>query len=137
MVRQINDELAIAGLVTVKQLQQLPEAGFKSVLNLRSLDTYRLRDEQRYVESLGLCYAHLPIDHEVMSAELVLRVIQQLNELAKPTLVYCSNEMLAAAMVLMYIAMRQGETFPQAFKRAEKIGLFRISVQPVPTSSAR
>jgi protein tyrosine phosphatase (PTP) superfamily phosphohydrolase (DUF442 family) len=128
IVRKINDEIAIAGPVTFQQLQQLAQEGFKSVLNLRSLDKELLIDEQQYVKSIELCYANFPIDREVMSAEIALRVLKQIEELPKPTLVYCNNAMLAAAMVLMHIAIRQGETLQQAFKRAEKFGLFTASV---------
>lgn len=126
-VRKINDELAIAGPVTFGQLEQIAHEGFKSVLSLRSLDKYLLIDEQQYVKTLGLSYINLPIDSEVMSTEIAVRVLKQIEELAKPTLVYCNNAMLASAMVLMHIAIRQGETLEQAFKRAEKLGLFAIS----------
>jgi protein tyrosine phosphatase (PTP) superfamily phosphohydrolase (DUF442 family) len=128
-VRKINNELAIAGPVTVQQLQQLAEEGFKSVLNLRSLDNELLINEQQHVERMGLCYVNLAIDREVMSPEIATRVLKQIKELPKPTLVYCNNATLAAAMVLMHIAMRQGETLPQAFKRAEQLGLFAAPVQ--------
>jgi hypothetical protein len=39
-------------------------------------------------------------------------------------------------MVLMHIAMRQGETLQQAFQRAEKTGLFRIPIQQFATQTA-
>ncbi|MGA7936976.1 MAG: sulfur transferase domain-containing protein, partial [Kovacikia sp.] len=95
IVRKINDELAIAGPVTVNQLQQLAEEGFQSVLNLRSIDKYLRYDEQRQVESWGLHYVNLPIDTQTMSPEIADSVLKRIGELPKPTLVYCSNAMLA------------------------------------------
>lgn len=128
IVRKINDELAIAEAVSFDQWQQIAEEGFQSVLNLRSQAIPFANVERQYVESLGIRYCNLPvdIDIEVMSFETALIVINQIDELPKPTLV-CNNLKLAAAMVLMYIAMCQGETLHQAFQRAEKFGLFKIS----------
>jgi len=127
IVRRINDELAIAGPMTPQEFQQLADDGFKSILNLRSLDQSDLYDEQQYVEYLGLCYVNLAIDSEIISTEIAVRVLRKMDELPKPMLVYCNNAMLAAAMVLMHIAMRQGETLSQAIQRAEKFELFRVN----------
>lgn len=135
LIRKINDEFAIAGSVTFEQLQQASEDDFKSVLNLRSLGQQVIKDEQQYVESLGLIYMNIPIDMEVMNMEVAIRVLKQIVQLPKPTLVYCNNAMLAAAMVLMYIAVGQGETLQQAFKRAEKLGLFKSYTQQLPAPS--
>lgn len=126
-VRRINNELAIADPLTHQQFQELAEEGFRSVLNLRSLDELTLTNERLHVESLGLRYVNLAIDSERMNLEAALKVLRQMDELPKPTLVYCKNATLAAAMVLMYIAIHQGETLSQAFKRAEKFELFRSS----------
>lgn len=128
-VRKITDELAIASPVTFLQLKQLAEDGFQSVLNLRSLPLDELRNEQQYAEGLGLRYLNLAIDQAAMTAETASRVLKQIEKLPKPALVYCNNSMLAAAMVLMRIAMRQGETLQQAFDRAENLGLFAALVQ--------
>lgn len=134
VVRKINDELAIAGSITFQELQQLAEAGFKSVLNLQFLSEELLIAEQQRVERLGLHYLNVAINHKQMNTELAAIVLKQIDGLPKPTLVYCNNAILAAAMVLMHIAMRQGETLVQAFKRAEKLGLFEPPVQSVTVS---
>lgn len=136
LIKKINDELAIADIVAYEQWQQIVEAGFQSVLNLRSQQMPLPSVEQEYVEELGLSYFNLPtgIDIDVMSVEIALRLLQQIDQLPKPTLV-CNNAKLAAAIVLMHIAMRQGETLHEAFQRAEKIGLFGLSAQSFATTS--
>jgi protein tyrosine phosphatase (PTP) superfamily phosphohydrolase (DUF442 family) len=134
IVRKINDDLAIAGTVALENWPHVAEEGFRSVLNLRSLDQPLLTTEQVQVESLGLNYINLPIDQERMSMELAVQVLRQIDQLSKPILI-CNSATLAAAMALMYIAMRQGETLQQAFQRAEKFGLFQVSTQPFVTSS--
>lgn len=136
LVRRINDELAIAEAVAFEHWQQIVEDGFRSVLNLRSRQMPLPSVEQAHVESLGLSYFNLPvsIDIDEMSVEIALRLLQQIDELPKPTLL-CNNAALAAAIVLMSIAMRQGETLHEAFQRAEKFGLFRLSDRSFATTS--
>jgi protein tyrosine phosphatase (PTP) superfamily phosphohydrolase (DUF442 family) len=131
IIRKINDELAIAGPTTLKQLQQIAEEGYKSVLNLRSLNQF-LNHEQQQVERLGLHYFNLPIDTQVMNPEITAKVLNQIKQSPKPMLVCCNNATLAAAMVLMHIAISQGQPLQQAFQRAEDLGLFKNYSQPAP-----
>lgn len=133
IIRKINNELAIAGPVTLNELRQIAEEEYKSVLNLRSPE-HLSNDEQQQVERLGLCYVNLPFDAEVINPEIAVRVLNQINQLPKPTLVCCNNATLAAAMVLMHIAISQGQPLQQAFQRAEELGLFRNYPQPATSS---
>jgi protein tyrosine phosphatase (PTP) superfamily phosphohydrolase (DUF442 family) len=126
IVRKINDELAIAERLTLEHLQQVAQDGFKSVLILQLIGKEsRLSAEQRQAEALGLSCIYFPIE-EVMNVQDAGKVLKQIDQLHKPILVYCSSAMLAAAVVLMHIAVCQGETLQQAFYRAEKLELFRI-----------
>lgn len=128
IVRKINDELAIAGEVTLEQLEQVAQDGFRSVLDLRSLDKDYFIDieiEKQYVEALKLGYIHCPIEVKAINLDVAAKILHQIDELPKPTLIHCSNAMLAAAMVLMYLAVRQGVSLQQAFTQAEQMGLFR------------
>jgi len=136
IVRRINDEFAIAETVAFEQWPQIAEEGFQSVLNLRLPRTSRSTPERQYAESLGLQYVNPPtdIDIEAMNVEIALRLLWQIDALPKPMLVF-NNETVAAAIVLMHIAMHQGETLHQAFQRAEKIGLFKISMPQFATHS--
>ncbi|MHC5769509.1 MAG: hypothetical protein ACYTXI_28655 [Nostoc sp.] len=47
IVRKINDELAIAGQITLEQLPQVAQEGFKSVINLRSPDEQGFLNSER------------------------------------------------------------------------------------------
>ena len=137
IIRKINDEFAIAETIALEQWEQIAEEGFRSVLNLQLPGTTRLSIERQYVDSLGLQYVNLPIDIEIeaMTVETALKILRQIDALPKPMVVF-NHETVAAAMVLMHIAMRQGETLQQAFQRAEKTGLFRIPIQQFATQSA-
>ncbi len=127
IIRKINDELAIAAQITPEQLQQIAQEGFKSVLNLRSPDEEGfLIGEQEQAEAFGLYYRNVPIKLEAINDEIAALVFHLINELPKPILIHCSSAKRSAALVLMYIAMRQGATFKQAFSQAEQLGLFAI-----------
>jgi uncharacterized protein (TIGR01244 family) len=126
-IRKITHDLAIAGQIGPDQLKQIAQEGFKSVLNLQTPDEIGfLINEQQQVEDLGLCYVHMPIALDnINHNDLTTQVLQQMAALAKPILVHCSSDVRAAAMVLMYIATRQGVPLDQALQQAEKLGLFK------------
>ncbi|MBW4645613.1 MAG: hypothetical protein KME23_21940 [Goleter apudmare HA4340-LM2] len=123
-VRKINDQLAIAGQITLEQLQQIADEGYKSVLNLRSSDeTGCLEYEQEKTEFLELRYINLPIKAEGINHQAVLLVSQAINELPKPILIHCDNSIRSAAIVLIYIATKQGITFDNALQQTINLGL--------------
>lgn len=127
-IRKINDELAIAGQVTLEQLQQITQEGFKSVLNLRSPDEQCfLNNEQQQAEELGLYYANIPVKVDAINDEIATQVLKQIQKLPKPALVHCDSAMRSAVLVLIHIATGQGVTLQQAFKQAEQLGLLVVS----------
>lgn len=135
-VMKINDELSIAEAVTFTQLQQVAEAGYQSLLNLRLLNhwvNHLMNDEQQQAERLGLCYVNLLVNTEVINPEIAAKVLNRINRLPKPMLVCCSNATLAAAMVFIHIAVNQGKPLQQAFRRAEELGLFKNYSRPAPS----
>jgi uncharacterized protein (TIGR01244 family) len=124
-VRQITDELAIAGQVTFDELQQLAEAGYRAVMNLRSPDeTGFWHDEQQKVECLGLRYINVSISKN-LNLDDMLPVIRQLSELPKPMLVHCDSGIRSAVIVLMQLSIVQGMRAEDAFQRVMKLGLIR------------
>jgi uncharacterized protein (TIGR01244 family) len=126
-IRKITHDLAIAGQIGPEQLKQIAQEGFKSVLNLQTPEEKGfLVNEQQQVEDLGLNYMHMPIALDAINHDdITIQVLQKIAELAKPVLVHCSSDVRAAAMVLMYIATRQGVPLDKALKQAEKLGLFK------------
>ncbi|MEH1778913.1 MAG: sulfur transferase domain-containing protein [Nostoc sp.] len=69
IIRKINDELAIAGQITLDQLQQIGDEGYRSVVNLRLSDeTGFLVNEQEKTELLGLYYVNFPTRPEDITA---------------------------------------------------------------------
>ncbi len=123
-VRKITDALAIAGQLTLDEFHQLVEEGYRSVVNLRSLDEIDfLEDEQSILEQLGIRYLSNPITLENIHPDFVRTLIQQITELPKPVLLHCDSGTRSAILALLYIAMKQGMKAEQAFKKAAELGL--------------
>ncbi len=123
-IKKINNELSIAGQIFPEELKQLADDGYKSVLNLRSPDEQGFQDsEQLYTQLLGLHYANLPTKLTEINPQIARQVFQKIAEMPKPTLIHCDSAVRAIAMVLMYIATKQGMSLEEAFQQAENLGL--------------
>ncbi|HEY9621654.1 MAG TPA: sulfur transferase domain-containing protein [Crinalium sp.] len=126
-IRKINDELAIAGQVTSEQLRQVAQEGYRSVLNLRSPDEAGFPCmEQQEVEALNLNYINIPVKVGAIDRDMLLQALEAIDIAEKPALLHCNSATIAAALALMHIAIRQGAALDQAFKQAEKLGLFGV-----------
>lgn len=123
-VKKINEDLAVAmDQVTPEQLQQASQEGFQSVLNLRAPDEEGfLSDEQQQAEAAGMQYVNIPVKPNEMSDEIADRVLQQIDQLPKPTLTHCKSGMRSGAMTLMYVATRQGMNADEAIAKGKKMG---------------
>lgn len=120
-VRKINDELAIAGQITPDQLAQLAQEGYCSVLNLRlPNETGLLQEESQKVEYLSLDYINLPLKADNLSWDMVAPILQTLDILPKPVLIHCDNALRAAAIALLYIAVKQGVEWDRAIAQAQQ-----------------
>ncbi|MDM9581640.1 MULTISPECIES: sulfur transferase domain-containing protein [unclassified Nostoc] len=124
IVRKINDNLAIAGQITLDQLGQIADEGYKSVLNLRLPDEIDLlANEQEKTELLGLYYVNIPTKPEDINHQGMLQIYQIITELPKPILIHCDNSIRSAAIVLLYIALKQGIAFEKALQKVINLGL--------------
>ena len=123
-VKRINDQLAVAiGQVTLEELHQAAQEGFKSVLNLRSpSEEGFLSDEQQQAENAGLQYVNVPVKPDGMSNELADQVLQEIDQLPKPALIHCKSGMRSGAMTLMYVATQQGLTADEAMEMGKQNG---------------
>ncbi|MBD2252572.1 beta-lactamase hydrolase domain-containing protein [Nostoc parmelioides] len=123
-VRKINNELAIAGQITLDQFHKITEDGYKSVLNLRSPDEKGLLDnEQDKLEFLGLRYINFPMKFEEINNRTTLQILQTINELPKPLLIHCDNSIRSSVIALLYVATKQGITFEKALELSSNLGL--------------
>jgi uncharacterized protein (TIGR01244 family) len=122
-LKKVNDEVSVAGQVTPEDLQQAAEAGFKSVLNLRSPEESTfLVDEQQQAEAVGLQYANVPLSSSTVDQDGVDAALNQLNELPAPVLVHCGAGLRATGITLIALAKQQNWSLEQLTAEAERLG---------------
>ncbi|MCU0568939.1 MAG: sulfur transferase domain-containing protein [Oculatellaceae cyanobacterium Prado106] len=125
-IRKINDELAIAGQIHLAQFPQVAAEGYRAVLNLRSPEEAGfLTLEAEKLQLLGLCYLNLPTPVTALNPETVLKVLDHLRRLPKPTLLHCDSGIRSAAIALISISVQQGVAIEQALRQAERLGLLQ------------
>jgi uncharacterized protein (TIGR01244 family) len=121
--QQIDDSCAIAGQLTPEQIQQLPKFGFESVLNLRSLhEPGVLGNEQQSIEALGVTYFNVPVLLDKLNATLAEEILQALQSLPKPVLIYCASSKRASAIALLELARRRDLTPEEALELGLAMG---------------
>jgi uncharacterized protein (TIGR01244 family) len=122
--KKVSDNLSVAGQVTPEQLQEAAQAGFKSVLNLRSADEAGfLSDEQQQTEAAGLKYANVPLRPSEANEELTAAAIEEIKNLPKPVLIHCAAGARAGGIALIATAIDQGLTYEQITQKATALGI--------------
>lgn len=123
-IHPIDEDVSVAGELSPEQLQQASEQGFKSVVNLRMpKEKGFLPDEPQIVESLGMQYAHIPVNPSGLSGELVAQVFEQIDQLPKPVLMHCSLGLRSAGIGLLRVGIDQGMTVEEFLRRTAAMEL--------------
>ncbi|MGF1457866.1 MAG: beta-lactamase hydrolase domain-containing protein [Leptolyngbyaceae cyanobacterium] len=123
-VKSLSADIAVADCqLSPEQIQQVANAGFQSVLNLRSpQETGTLSDEPTQVEQAGMTYENIPVNPSDMTEELADQVMQTLDELPKPTLTHCKSGMRSGAMAPIYMATRNNMGAEAAMAKGQENG---------------
>lgn len=122
--KKISDAVSASGQPTPEDLQQVAQAGFQSVLNLRSPDEVTaLQNEQQHAENAGLIYAQVSLQPNIPDASLVQQAIARLEGLPKPVLIHCAAGARASAIALIATAQEQSWTLTQLTQKAEELGI--------------
>ncbi|MBE9205759.1 phosphatase [Nostoc sp. LEGE 06077] len=122
--KKVSENLSIAGQVTPEELQQLAQAGFKSVLNLRSPDESGFfHDEQQQAEEAGLEYVNVPLKPSQANQELTELAIEKIENLPKPILIHCAAGARAGGIALIANAISEGLTYEQVTQKASELGI--------------
>lgn len=123
---KINDQVTVGPQPSEKQLKELREEGFKTVVNFRTEgeedQPLPPKTEGEKVKEWGMDYYHLPVSKESMGPEIVDQFRNKFAELSKPVFAHCSKGKRAGAMVMMHIASEQGMTGEQTLQKAEEMG---------------
>ncbi|MFN7024350.1 MAG: TIGR01244 family sulfur transferase [Pseudorhizobium sp.] len=94
-IRQINDEYAVAGQITVEDLDQIKSMGFKSIVCNRPDEEEPGQPSFSEISArageLGLEIKHVPVGRMGVDADAVNGMVDALDELPRPMLGYCRS----------------------------------------------
>jgi protein tyrosine phosphatase (PTP) superfamily phosphohydrolase (DUF442 family) len=114
--RRVNDQISTSGQPTEEQLRAAAEEGFKTVINLATINPrYSLEDEMGLVQSLGMTYYHIPVEWEQPQANdfaVFEKVMLQLPP--SKTIIHCAANFRATAFYSLYAMKHLGWSGTQA-----------------------
>ena len=94
-IRQIDDEYAVSGQITVEDLDEIKAMGFKSIVCHRpdheSPDQPLFADIEARAKELGLEITHVPVGPMGVTEEAVRGMVDALDEFPRPMLGYCRS----------------------------------------------
>lgn len=94
-IRQINDEYAVTGQITVEDLDQIKAQGFKSLVchrpNEEEPGQPSFEEIAARAAELGLEVKYVPVGRMGVDADAVNGMVDALDELPRPMLGYCRS----------------------------------------------
>lgn len=122
--KKISDEFSAGGQPTPEDLKQLADEGFKSVVNLRSLDEAgALADEQQQAEAAGLQYVNVPLQSTAANAELTAKILSIVEQLPAPVYFHCGAGGRANVAALIAFATQQKLSREAILAKAQELGI--------------
>jgi uncharacterized protein (TIGR01244 family) len=117
------DDVATAGQPERGHLEQLAEAGYRTVLDLRGPDEDRGFDERAEARDAGLMYLNVPVGQSLPddAIERVRAVLD--DESNRPLLVHCGSASRVGGAMIPYLVLDKGMSPDEAVRMARDIGL--------------
>ena len=116
--------VATAGQPDEEHLRSLAEAGYKTVIDLRTTGEDRGIDEEEVVREAGMEYVNLPVGHETIDDETFERFRQLMTDPnRRPALVHCSSANRVGALLIPYLVLDEGKGREEAVEIASEVGL--------------
>jgi uncharacterized protein (TIGR01244 family) len=121
---KVTDDITISGQLSVDELRQLSEQGYRTVVNLRTPgEPGEVADEERIVEDSGLNYASIPVSSETLDDMAVERFTNTIaSEGRTPVLVHCRGAGRAGMMVLLHLAIQNGWSLQKTLEEGKNRG---------------
>jgi len=117
-------DVATAGQPDEEQLKRLAEAGYKTVLDLRTSEEDPGFDEWGVVWQAGMEYVNLPVGHETIEDETFERFRELMRDPERrPVLVHCSRANRVGALLIPYLVLDEGKNSQEAEEIATEVGL--------------
>lgn len=116
--------VATAGQPDREQLERLAEAGYKTVIDLRTLEEPRGFDEPETVGRAGMEYVSIPVGHEDIDDGTFDRFRELMaNQGRRPVLVHCSSANRVGALLVPSLVLDEGKSTEEALEIASRVGL--------------
>jgi outer membrane protein assembly factor BamB/protein tyrosine phosphatase (PTP) superfamily phosphohydrolase (DUF442 family) len=121
---RINKDFCTGGQPRLEHFEQLKAEGVKAVINLRQPSEHRAAEEEAKVKELGLRYFNIPFSVSDPKEEAVDEFLKVTDDPAnRPAFIHCTAAIRVGAFWLIRRVVRDGWTFEDALKEAEKVGL--------------
>ncbi len=119
--------VATAGQPDREQLERLAEAGYKTVIDLRTPGEPRGFDEPEIVGRAGMEYVSIPVGHEDIDDGAFDRFRELMADQGRrPVLVHCSSANSVGALLIPYLILDEGNSPEDARDIAARVGLRRL-----------
>ena len=116
--------VATAGQPDQEHLKSLAEAGYKTIIDLRTTGEDRGLDEEEVVREAGMEYANVPVGHETIDDDTFERFRQLMTDpTRRPALVHCSSANRVGALLIPYLILDEGKDRAAALDTARDAGL--------------
>ncbi|MBD2412697.1 phosphatase [Nostoc calcicola FACHB-389] len=123
-IKKVSDEFSAGGQPTPETLKQLVDRGYKSVVNLRSLDeTGALADEQQQAQAVGLEYVNVPLKPTQANDNSTAKVLSELQQLPTPVYFHCGVGGRASALALIAFATQHQLNREQVLAKAKELDI--------------
>ena len=124
-----NAGAPIEGVITAGQpgeehLQALADAGYRTIIDLRTSQEERGYDEPETARHAGMEYINLPVGPESLDGTKIERFRELMNDAdRRPALVHCSSANRVGALLMPYMILDEGKSREEATQIARQIGL--------------
>lgn len=123
-IKKVSDEYFAGGQPTPETLKQLADEGYKSVVNLRSLDEAgALADEQQQAQAVGLEYVNVPLKSSQANDNSTAKVLSELQQLPTPVYFHCGAGGRASALALIAFATQHQLNRQQVLAKAKELDI--------------
>jgi uncharacterized protein (TIGR01244 family) len=118
------EDIATAGQPEEEHLKRLAEAGYKTIVDLRTPEEDRGLDEPEVARQAGMEYVNIPVGHEDVEDETFERFRELMKDPERrPVLVHCSSANRVGALLIPYFVLDEEKSTEEAVKIASEVGL--------------
>jgi protein tyrosine phosphatase (PTP) superfamily phosphohydrolase (DUF442 family) len=117
--------IATAGQPEQEHLERLAEAGYRTVLDVRTFEEDPGFNEAETVRKAGMEYVNMPLEvkPEAFSDEVFDRARELLADPdRRPILVHCASAVRVAPLLIPYLILDEGRSPDEAVEIASRVG---------------